>query len=319
MGTFRMLTSFGDKQGGSKVWYDLLNPSPGDFAEVQAATGLNLPDRDKLSEIENSSRVSEVGGVLYLSMPFVTSGSSLDDTPSPVGFVLSENVFVTIRFSELRSFSARQSSIADGAQISSSAGAFSSLTAGMIDAISDLLEGIGGELDALSRKIFPSAKRRRGHHKIKSNAMLRDILVEVGNTGERLSNIRASILGLQRIIPFTFSKERSWINGHIVSELKASQADLQSLADFEAQLYGKVQFLLDAVLGFITTKQNDIFQVLTIVSVAGIPPTLVASIYGMNFKDMPELGWSWGYPYALGLIVLSTIIPLLWFKWRGWF
>jgi magnesium transporter len=77
--------------------------------------------------------------------------------------------------------------------------------------------------------------------------------------------------------------------------------------------------LLDAVLGFITTKQNDIFQVLTVVSVAGIPPTLIASIYGMNFRNMPELNWTWGYPYALALIALSTIVPLLWFKWRGWF
>lgn len=126
-------------------------------------------------------------------------------------------------------------------------------------------------------------------------------------------------MGLQRIIPLPFAKERSWVSASVVSDLKASQADLLSLADFETQLYGKVQFLLDAVLGFITTKQNDIFQVLTVVSVAGIPPTLVASIYGMNFKDMPELNWSWGYPYALALIVLSTIVPLLWFKWRGWF
>ena len=81
-----------------------------------------------------------------------------------------------------------------------------------------------------------------------------------------------------------------------MSDLKSAQTDLMSLADYETQLYGKVQFLLDAVLGFITTKQNDIFQVLTVVSVAGIPPTLIASIYGMNFKNMPELNWMWGYP-----------------------
>jgi magnesium transporter len=76
--------------------------------------------------------------------------------------------------------------------------------------------------------------------------------------------------------------------------------------------------MLDAVLGFITIEQNDLFKVLTIVSVVGIPPTLVASMYGMNFKDMPELDWVWGYPYGLAVIVLSAILPLLWFKLRGW-
>lgn len=314
-----MLTSYGDGQGGSKIWYDLVNPSQDDFAKAEAATGLKLPDREKLSEIENSSRVSESGGVLYLSMPFVTSAQAIDDAPSPIGFVLSDKVLVTTRFAELRSFNACKASIEGERPVTSSADVFAVLTAEMIDAISDLLERIGSELDTLSRKIFPSAKRRRGHHRLKSNAALREILIDVGNTGERLSSIRASILGLQRIIPFPFAKERSWINAGVVCDLKASQADLQSLADFESQLYGKVQFLLDAVLGLITTRQNDIFQVLTIVSVAGIPPTLIASIYGMNFRNMPELNWSWGYPYALALIALSTIIPLIWFKWRGWF
>ena len=91
-----------------------------------------------------------------------------------------------------------------------------------------------------------------------------------------------------------------------------------SLTAYETHLSNKVQFLLDAVLGLINTKQNDIFTVLTVVSVVGIPPTLVASIYGMNFKNMPELTWAWGYQWGLFLIVLSTIIPILWFKWRGW-
>jgi magnesium transporter len=94
---------------------------------------------------------------------------------------------------------------------------------------------------------------------------------------------------------------------------------LLSLTDYETHLYSKVQFLLDAVLGFINTKQNDIFTVLTIVSVVGIPPTLIASIYGMNFKNMPELDWAWGYQFGLGLILLSTIVPIILLKWRGWF
>ena len=91
-----------------------------------------------------------------------------------------------------------------------------------------------------------------------------------------------------------------------------------SLTDYEEHLAGKVQFLPDAVLGLINTRQNDLFTVLTVVSVIGIPPTLVASIYGMNFRNMPELTWAYGYQWGLALSALSTILPILWFKWRRW-
>ena len=86
----------------------------------------------------------------------------------------------------------------------------------------------------------------------------------------------------------------------------------------DAHIVNKVQLLLDATLGLINVEQNNIIKVLTIVSVVGIPPTLVASMYGMNFKNMPELDWSWGYPYGLALIALSALLPVAWFKWRGW-
>jgi len=152
----------------------------------------------------------------------------------------------------------------------------------------------------------------------RSNDALHRTLIEVGNAGERLSQIRGSLLGLQRIVQFASEPERDWMPNHVRSGLKTAQTDLLSLTDYETHLSDKVQFLLDAVLGFINTKQNDIFTVLTIVSVVGIPPTLVASIYGMNFKNMPELDWAWGYQFGLMLIVLSTVLPILWFKWRGW-
>jgi magnesium transporter len=94
--------------------------------------------------------------------------------------------------------------------------------------------------------------------------------------------------------------------------------DVASLSDYDAHLVNKVQLLLDATLGLINIEQNNIIKVLTVVSVVGVPPTLVASMYGMNFKHMPELDWAWGYPYGLALIVISAVGPLLWFKLRGW-
>ena len=313
-----MLATYAGDQGTGKssdIWYDLLNPSRDEMSRAEASTVSSCRRGRSLAKSKIPAGFPK--SMAFLSMPFVTSAHAIDDPPSPIGFVLSDKVLVTLRFAELRSLEAVSMSLKEGKKITTSSDVLACLMDQMVDTSSDLLEKIGGELDALSRGIFPSTKGR--HRKLKSNAAFRGILVDVGNAGERLSHIRAGILGLQRIIPFVISKERSWIGSTTVSDLKSAQTDLMSLADYETQLYGKVQFLLDAVLGFITTKQNDIFQVLTVVSVAGIPPTLIASIYGINLKNMPELNWAWGYPYALALIALSTIVPLLWFKWRGWF
>jgi magnesium transporter len=141
----------------------------------------------------------------------------------------------------------------------------------------------------------------------------------VGSTGDRLTLTRDALLGIGRIAPFVLSLRKSWIVPEFEARLDAMIKDVASLNDYEGHLSNKVQFLLDAILGLISIQQNDIFKVLTIASVVGIPPTLVAGIYGMNFKYMPELNWIAGYPFGLAMIVLSAIIPVLWFKWRGWF
>ena len=106
--------------------------------------------------------------------------------------------------------------------------------------------------------------------------------------------------------------------GALLPRLLTVRQDVASLSDYDAQLTNKVQFLLDATLGFINIEQNNGIKILTVVSVVGIPPTLIASMYGMNFKNMPELQWEYGYLYGIVMIVLSGVIPLLWFRKRGW-
>jgi magnesium transporter len=298
-------------------WLDLLDPTPDERSIVESDYGLKLPSREDLSEVESSSRIAEENGVLFLSMPIVSHARALEDAPSPIGFVLSKNVLVTIRYTQLRSFDAAAAKFSKSDTRASSVDAFATLVEEMVDRSADLLEDIAAELDAVSRSVFLKTRTRR-RHLTRSNDALHRTLIEVGNAGERLSQIRGSLLGLQRIVPFVSEPERDWIPNNVRSRLRTAQADLLSLTDYETHLSDKVQFLLDAVLGFISTKQNDIFTVLTIVSVVGIPPTLVASIYGMNFKNMPELDWAWGYQFGLALIVLSTVLPILWFKWRGW-
>ena len=298
-------------------WLDLLNPTDEEKADVESRYGLRLPSRQELSEVESSSRVYEENGVLYLSMPIVAHARALDQAPSPLGFVLSKDVLITIRYTKLHSFDTVAAKFSAGGGPRTSVDGFATLIDAMVDLSADLLEEIGAELDATSRAVFPKTRKR--HRMTRSNEGLRDMLIDVGGAGERLSLIRDILLGLQRIVPFVVTGERDWISHEKQVRLRTAQTDLLSLADYETHLFGKVQFLLDAVLGFINTKQNDIFQVLTVVSVVGIPPTLVASIYGMNFRNMPELSWAWGYQYGLLIIILSTILPIVWFKWRGWF
>jgi len=297
-------------------WIDLLHPTSDERASVEKGYGITLPSREELSGVELSSRISLKNGVLYLSVPTVSHMGEVEHAPSPLGFVLSKKLLVTIRYAQLHAFDAVAERCAKGDGTFTSVDVFTALVDEMVDLSADLIEKIAGNLDSVSRAVFSEPGRQK--HVTQSNEELRGVLISVGNAGERLSRIRDSVLGLQRIVPFVAGTEQDWIPANIRARLKATQGDLTSLAEYETHLSDKAQFLLDAVLGFINTKQNDIFQVLTVISIVGIPPTLVASIYGMNFKSMPELSWAWGYPYGLAVILLSAILPMLWFKWRRW-
>jgi magnesium transporter len=297
-------------------WIDLLHPTNEERESVESRYGLKLPSREELSGVEASSRISLKDRVLYLSMPTVSHMSDLDHTPSPLGFVLSKNLLVTIRYTQLHAFDTVTEKCSKAVGTFTSVDAFAALVDEMVDLSADLIEKIAADLDGVSRAVF--SKLGKQNHVTQSNDELRAVLIGVGNAGEHLSRIRDNVLGLQRIVPFVAGTEQDWIPSSVRGRLKVTQGDLTSLAEYETHLSDKVQFLLDAVLGFINTKQNDIFQMLTVISIVGIPPTLVASIYGMNFRNMPELSWAWGYPYALVVILLSAILPILWFKWRRW-
>lgn len=294
-----------------------MQPTADEIAKVERQFGLKVPSREQLDEIESSSRLRSEGKILYLSMPLSAQHDVLDAEPTPVGFVLSPDVLVTVRFAEVKSFASVRDRLAKNNRGFNSTSMFVTLLEEMVDHGADLLETIANELGGISRRVF-RRQDRRTHRGVRLNRLLSEMLIVVGDTGEHLSQIRESLTGLQRIIGFASEAAGEWLQQEIQARLKTARQDLASLADFEVHLSGKVQFLLDAILGFINTEQNDIFKVLTIVSVVGIPPTLIASMYGMNFHNMPELSWPWGYQYGLTLIALSTIAPILWFKWRGW-
>jgi magnesium transporter len=297
-------------------WIDLLNPTAAEIAQVAAEYGVAVPSRESLQEIETSSRLRALGQVLYVSMPLAIEDESSGFTPVPLGFVLSPERLVTVRYVDVFAFNGVSARVAQKQDIGS-ARVFSALIEAMVDFSADQLEKLSSELAKVSARAFgPQAPPR--HHDKRVSQGLRECLKAIGIAGDQLSHKRESMLGLQRIIGFVLKMTADWMAPEEKTRLGTAQQDLVSLVDFEAHLSGKSQFLLDAILGFINTEQNEIFKVLTIVSVVGIPPTLIASMYGMNFHDMPELNWRWGYPYGLALIALSILVSILWFKRRGW-
>lgn len=300
------------------IWIDLVRPTEAERQAVERATGLRVPSQAELSEVESSSRLSVEGDTVYLSTPM--SYRSADGMPmaAPLGFVLSPRHLLTVRFVDSPVFDLFAGRFAHAVgQEPSSGAAFVGLLEAIVDGLADVLEWVGGELDALSRRVFRPKKGKR-RNAARTNVELRVMLRRVGRAGDLLSNIRGSLLGVNRIALNVPDAADGWFPHELRPRFKTLRQDLASLADYDAQLTNKVQFLLDATLGFINIEQSNGIRVLTVVSVVGVPPTLVASVYGMNFQHMPELGWSYGYLYGLGMIVFSGVLPLLWFKRRGW-
>jgi magnesium transporter len=312
-------------------WIDLYDPSAEELRRVARDCHVDVPSREALEEIETSSRLRAQGQALYLSMPLGVRDEAHGLAPVPLGFILTPSLLVSVRYSALRSIDAVAAQLRQR-PAASSAAVFTAVVEAMVDFSADLLEQLATDLATISVRTFGQQRHspalgnnraavldaaNRPPRRATVSRALRESLQAVGAAGDHLSRTRESLVGLQRITRYV-QEMAAWMPEDSKACLARAQQDLASLIDFESHLSGKSQFMLDAVLGFINTEQNDIFKVLTIVSVVGIPPTLIASMYGMNFHYMPELNWHWGYPYGLTLIALSTLLPIVWFKRRGW-
>jgi magnesium transporter len=306
-----MLFSHPDGSLTDAVWIDLREPTDEELDRVRAATGLRVPDQHQISEIESSSRLAFDKGAYYVSTPIVSHRGEGEIALTSVGFVLSPRVLLTVRFGPLLSFDAAHEAFR-AQKLRTAEDAFLRILEIVVDRSADKLERAGAECDDISRSAF----RDGGGARLSGD--LRATLRRVGNIADRASRIRDALLGLGRVASYVMESGIEGAPSVSAARMKAIRADVASLTDYEAHLSGKVQFLLDATLGFINIDQNEIVKTLTIASVVGIPPVLVAGIYGMNFRTMPELGWTFGYPMAIALIIVSALLPLVWFKGRRW-
>jgi len=300
------------------IWVDLLNPTDDEISWTENYFNVRIPSRDALSAIELSSRLIKEGKDLYLSTPIIGTSTIERADFSPAGFIVATHTLVTIRFEALAAFDLVAKRLEHDDTIRSGMGVFIGLLEAIVDRGADVLEHLAAAVDEISRAVF-RGNLRGSVSSPDSEFTLTRALSKVGALADRSSKARDVLLGVGRMATFTLDMCRDQLSDGFHDQLHAVSKDISSLSDYESHLSDKAQFLLDAVLGFITIEQNNIFKVLTIASVVGVPPTLMAGIWGMNFKIMPELNWSYGYPFAWAVILATGIIPLVWFRKRGWF
>jgi magnesium transporter len=310
--------STGSELPPDAIWIDLLSPSEEETRSVERALGIKVPSEKSLSEIEVSSRLVSDQGKLYLSSPAVRVDEYGDAYLTPIGFIIGERVLVTIRFSRLAIFDSVAERINADDSLQNGMCVFTALLEAMVDRGADVLEHLGETMDSLSREIFKGGLVR-SKRPVRSSRKLREALQSIGIMADKLARARDVLLGAQRIASFAGDVGNEWITPTSKKRLESVSKDVLSLSDYETRLSDKIQLLLDAILGFINIQQNDLFKILTIVSVVGVPPTILVGVWGMNFREMPELSWIWGYPFAWLAIIASGLLPLLWFKRHGWF
>ncbi len=303
----------GNTKLGGSAWVDLVDPTALERKAFEDAFGLRVPAQDELGEIEATSRLQFENGALYMTAPLIFASGSEPWIPIPTGFMLSKQVFMTLRSGKSAAFDCAAKELWNEKFEPSSA--FTTVLEELVDHLADLLEGAGRDLDETSHVIFSNDQAKHLSHE---TTMLRQLMIRTGRTSERMSRIHYTLVCLDRMAKFAGERGREWLQPDIATRLQAVSSDVASLVQFSEGLVNRVQLLQDAATGIINIDQNDVMKVLTIASVVGIPPVLIAGIYGMNFKGMPEYDWAYGYPYALGLIVVTALIPLLWFKWKDW-
>ena len=278
--------------------------------------GVNVPTRDDMQEIEMSSRTYDEAGVLFLTAPVLATSRSEKTVSGPISFVLAGNRLVTVRYHEPHSFVRFAETAARQVPgCSTGQAVLIGLLETIVDRLADILEGQGRVQADISKEIFVRNRSSKGGSK------LSNVLLKIG-AAEDLNGIAGeSLVAIQRLSGFLSARTASKTTKGLAQDrarLKTLLRDTASLQDYAGTQKQKVVFLLDATLGMINIQQSDIIKVFSVVAFVFLPPTLIASIYGMNFKFMPELDWHWGYPAALGAMVLSAILPYLYFKSKGW-
>ncbi len=299
------------------TWIDLEEPTKEEEKLVEQCIGVNVPTQADLSEIEPSSRLYEKNGALYMTVSALRGLDEHHPTTTPIGFVLAANRLVTIRYATPKPFRTFESHARrDPDLVRDGPIALVRLLDAIIDRLADEIENVSATMEQLSQEIFQEQQDERRIPAEKLTALL----TRIGRTQTLLTKIRYSAVSTLRMLSFLGGSNEVHSNGHedLRHHLVSLTTDVSSLSEHSSFLSDNLTFLLDASLGLISIEQNAAMKLFSWAALVFLPPTLIAGIYGMNFKHMPELEWLYGYPFALTLIAISAVVPILYLKRRGW-
>lgn len=307
--------------GDDIVWLDLVNPTREEEAKVEKALGISVPTREDMKDIEPSSRLFVEGGGIFMTASLVYKSETDFPDLTDVAFILTGSRLLTVRYADPRSFSLFAAALQRGTGSVADAASHARTTAAhllarlmetIVDRTAEIMEKEAARIDALSALVFGGGTRRRPPR------YLEDRLLDVASRHRMLSKVRESLASLARVTTFLQSVPDVQTNEDTRTLCNTVSRDVQSLSEHVSFMSGNITFLLDASLGLINVEQNAIIKIFSIASVVFLPPTLVASIYGMNFRLIPETEWTYGYPMSLVAMLVSGVVPFYIFRWKGW-
>jgi magnesium transporter len=309
------ITSANMKLISDALWIDMLNPSNKEEKLVEKLLNLDVPTKKEMQEIEPSSRLYTDDSTLFMTATMVANSTSEEPQSDAVTFILTENKLVTIRYIEPHSFKVFISRLCRVTKRESSA---EKILIGLLetttDRLADILENVSHAFDGISHKIFHSREADENAEKIN----YKEVLQSIGSNGDLGTKARESLVSFIRLVSFLEQTNGPDLDPHIRSALTIISRDIHSLSDYAGFISAKVSFLLDATLGMVNIEQNNIIKIFSVAAVIFLPPTLIASIYGMNFDIMPELHTGFGYPISIMLMMISAWLPYRYFKRKKW-
>lgn len=298
------------------IWIDLLNPTPAEDAKVERHLGISIPTKEEMHDLEPSEIIYAENGAHYMTSRIICHSDTNVPRLADVTFILTDKALVTVRYDEPGAFSIFLNRVTKpgGCELEP-AGVIEGLVEAVVDRAAEVLRGVGDRIDMRSRQIFDGDSAN-----VEQGRVYQAVVRKIGQYEHIISNVRESMVSIERVLLYlsaNFKRTKKAASG-FNPEWRSAIRDVQAIEEHATFLSNKLQFMLNATLGLVSIEQNKIIKLFSVVAVALMPPTLVASSYGMNFKNMPELEWSYGYPMALAMMVVFAVLPYIFFRWKKW-
>ena len=302
--------SFDDLKNSEPIWIDMVAPTDTERGWVKSLYDFELPATENMQDLEASARFFEgESGELHLRSDFLLELNEDDSRNVPVAFVLKNNTLISLHLEDLPVFRlVRMRARTRPGYIEDAREVLLDLYATDAEYSADALESVYAQLEKISASVLT---------KKMTDVEAASVLARVANEEDLNGRIRRNVMDTRRAVSFLMRQKL--LEGDQMEDARQIMRDIDSLDGHTAFAFDKINFLMDATVGFININQNKIIKIFSVASVGLLPPTLIASIYGMNFKGwFPELNWDYGYLFALGLMLVSVVVPFTYFKSKGW-